>query len=97
MAIKLSLHRRSGDTQPEKPDNEDDKEMSIAFTPNNISFISPGENWRGYHGAKFSLTLMVIGIKTGLSCLPTNRPPKGDRSEGFYIKISILIDFSRFS
>ena len=28
--------------------------------------------------------------------LPTNRPPKGDRSEGFYIKISILIDFSRF-
>ena len=26
----------------------------------------------------------------------TNRPPKGDRSEGSYIKISILIDFSRF-
>ena len=26
----------------------------------------------------------------------TNRPPKGDRSEGFYIKISIFIDVSRF-
>ena len=23
----------------------------------------------------------------------TNRPPKGDRSEGFYIKISIFLDF----
>ena len=26
----------------------------------------------------------------------TNRPPKGDRSEGFYIKISIFIDFFGF-
>ena len=26
----------------------------------------------------------------------TNRPPKGDRSEGFYIKISMFIDFPRF-
>ena len=26
----------------------------------------------------------------------TNRPPKGDRSEGFYIKISMFIDFSGF-
>ena len=26
----------------------------------------------------------------------TNRPPKGDRSEGFYIKISFFIDFSGF-
>ena len=26
----------------------------------------------------------------------TNRPPKGDRSEGFYIKIPILIDFPDF-
>ena len=26
----------------------------------------------------------------------TNRPPKGDRSEGFYINVSIFIDFSGF-
>ena len=26
----------------------------------------------------------------------TYRPPKGDRSEGFYTKIPIFIDFSQF-
>ena len=31
-----------------------------------------------------------------LAAIHTNRPPKGDRSEGFYIKISIFLNFETF-
>ena len=34
--------------------------------------------------------------KWGIPDRDTNRPPKGDRSEGFYVKISFFIDFSGF-
>ena len=35
--------------------------------------------------------LFAVPALAAVRC--TDMPPKGDRSEGFYIKISILIDF----
>ena len=40
---------------------------------------------------------MTPADRTGyMTHMYINRPPKGDRSEGFYINISIFIDFSWF-
>ena len=45
-----------------------------------------------FHGKFHVHMLGVHGM-----AISTNRPPKGDRSDGFYIKISILIDFGTIS
>ena len=39
----------------------------------------------------------ALAIGHHCRCQVAGGPPKGERSEGFYIKISIFIDFSRFS